>query len=89
MNYLWKSLIRDYARRNSATVPTSYLVRYVGILGANGNRVAQRTTMKLNHRVTIGPNASLTCSPTDLQKIIRHTQLGELGSTEVQQNQIG
>lgn len=78
---------RNYAIRGSVTKTTDFLVRFSGIL-APRNRNSDRKRRKLNHNLSNLPDGSFERSLIDLELVIRRTKLGELGSTEVRQNQI-
>lgn len=78
---------RNYAIRGTVTKTTEFLVRFSGIL-APRNRTSARKRGKLNHNLSNLPDGSFEHSPIDLELVIRRAKLGELGSTEVRQNQI-
>jgi len=78
---------QNYAIRGSATKTTDFLVRFSGML-APRNEISERKRRKLNHNLSNLPDGSFERSPIDLELVIRRAKLGELGSTEVRQNQI-
>lgn len=78
----------NYAAQGSAKSIKYYRTGYVGKLRFEEVKALGLTTKKLDHSVGNLADSSSKFSPIDLKELIRRTQAGELGSTEVHPNQV-